>query len=326
MAVAFQCLSCARTELFSTATQSISLLPSQRKPLFRSFLLSSPTRNPRSSFVAASSKNKNKKKLSRNHVSDEDEDAFELLFKHLEEDLKNDDLSKDDGDDEITEEDIALFERELEDALRDYDTDLLNSDVNDAQTGDNPENDDADDDEDEDEQRPPQLRNWQMKKLARALKVGRRKTNIKNLAAELCLDRAYVLQLLRNPPPNLLMLSLSVPDEPAAAVTSLETKPGEIILKEANMDCTESGPKAKIPVHTLQRDWHAQKRLKKAHVDTLERVYRRSKRPTNAMISSIVHVTNIPRKRVVKWFEDKRAEEGVPDRRLPYQRSVPETA
>lgn len=44
------------------------------------------------------------------------------------------------------------------------------------------------------------------------------------------------------------------------------------------------------------------------------------------MISSIVHVTNIPRKRVVKWFEDKRVEEGVPDHRLPYQRSVPETA
>ena len=36
----------------------------------------------------------------------------------------------------------------------------------------------------------------------------------------------------------------------------------------------------------------------------------------NAMISSIVHVTNIPRKKVVKWFEDKRAEEGVPDRRV----------
>jgi hypothetical protein len=45
----------------------------------------------------------------------------------------------------------------------------------------------------------------------------------------------------------------------------------------------------------------------------------------NAMISSIVHVTNLPRKRVVKWFEDKRSEEGVPDHRLPYQRPVPES-
>ena len=45
----------------------------------------------------------------------------------------------------------------------------------------------------------------------------------------------------------------------------------------------------------------------------------------NAMISSIVHVTNLPRKRVVKWFEDKRTEDGVPEHRLPFQRSTSET-
>lgn len=43
------------------------------------------------------------------------------------------------------------------------------------------------------------------------------------------------------------------------------------------------------------------------------------------MISNIVHVTNLPRKRVVKWFEDKRAEDEVPDRRVPYQRLTSET-
>lgn len=40
----------------------------------------------------------------------------------------------------------------------------------------------------------------------------------------------------------------------------------------------------------------------------------------NAIISSIVQVTNLPRKRVVKWFEDKRSEDGVPDQRRPFQR------
>lgn len=45
----------------------------------------------------------------------------------------------------------------------------------------------------------------------------------------------------------------------------------------------------------------------------------------NALISSIVQVTNLPRRRIVKWFEDRRAEEGVPKRRAPYQRSDPET-
>lgn len=45
----------------------------------------------------------------------------------------------------------------------------------------------------------------------------------------------------------------------------------------------------------------------------------------NAMISSIVQVTNLPRKRIVKWFEDRRTEDGVPKQRVPYQRPVPET-
>ena len=40
------------------------------------------------------------------------------------------------------------------------------------------------------------------------------------------------------------------------------------------------------------------------------------------MISNIVHLTNLPKKRVVKWFEDKRAEDGIPEHRLPYERSA----
>ncbi|XP_047176446.1 protein OVEREXPRESSOR OF CATIONIC PEROXIDASE 3 [Vigna umbellata] len=337
MSAAFQCLSCARTEHFLlTPTQSLTL-PFQRKLFFCSLPLSSRARNLSSSIVAASSKKKkNKKKLSRHHVTEggeEDMDAFELLFNQLEQDLKRGDLSDDDGEDEITEEEMALLERELENALGDFDAELLNSDVIDVELGSGPENDDEDGDRDGDDgesqdgdENPVNLKNWQMKKLARALKAGRRKTSIKNLAADLCLDRALVLQLLREPPPNLLMMSLTIPDEPATTVVSLETKPSEILLQETSIDQVESEPEAKVPVHTLQRNWYAQKRLKKVHVDTLERVYRKSKRPTNAMISSIVHVTNIPRKRVVKWFEDKRAEEGVPDHRLPYQRYVPETA
>lgn len=45
----------------------------------------------------------------------------------------------------------------------------------------------------------------------------------------------------------------------------------------------------------------------------------------NAMVVSIVNVTNLPRKKVVKWFEDKRSEDGVPDNRLPYERSASRT-
>lgn len=118
-------------------------------------------------------------KKSRDHVTKDDEDgvdAFELLFKQLEEDLKRGDLSDDDGEDEISEEDMALLERELENALGDFDGELLNSDVIDIETGGDPENDD--DIEDGGDERSLNLRNWQMKKLARALKAGRRKTSV----------------------------------------------------------------------------------------------------------------------------------------------------
>lgn len=53
--------------------------------------------------------------------------AFELLFKQLNEDLKNDYLSIDDIGDEITGKDMALLKRELESVLGDCDDKLLNS-------------------------------------------------------------------------------------------------------------------------------------------------------------------------------------------------------
>ncbi|KAF7830276.1 protein OVEREXPRESSOR OF CATIONIC PEROXIDASE 3 [Senna tora] len=341
--MALQCLSSPQSERFSVATLSLP-----RTPLSFSGLLSSRARNLSSAIAAASSSRKKKKKvnyllpyfpvsppqlqnLSHNHVKggDEEEDAFELLFKQLEEDLKNDDMSLDDNDDEISEEDLAMLERELEEALGQDDPEMLNSILNDTEIDsdvNNKEEEEEEEDDDDKDGRSANLRNWQLRKLAKALKAGRRRTSIKSLAAELCLDRAVVLELLRNPPPNLLMMSLSLPDEPKARVIEPETQPTETVHEEIRSDHVEPESKAKVPVHVMQHRWSAQKRLKRVHVDTLERIYKRTKRPTNAMISSIVHVTNLPRRRVVKWFEDKRAEDDVPEDRIPYLRSVPEEA
>ncbi|KAL3844298.1 hypothetical protein ACJIZ3_001701 [Penstemon smallii] len=168
------------------------------------------------------------------------------------------------------------------------------------------------------------LKNWQHRRLAYALKKGRRKTSIKSLAAELCLERAIVLKLLRDPPPNLVMLSAALPDKPVSSILDPVEKPIESAAPlETVVTHDDAIPEVetKVPVHEMQSNWSARKRLKKVQVETLEQVYRKTKRPTNAMISSIVHVTNLPRKKVVKWFEDKRSEEGVPDNRAPYQRS-----
>jgi hypothetical protein len=70
--------------------------------------------------------------------NDKEEDAFEMLLKKLEEALKTDDLSKDgSGDDDITKEEITLFERKVEDLLVDFDVGLLNSDSSETQADDN---------------------------------------------------------------------------------------------------------------------------------------------------------------------------------------------
>ncbi|KAK4755887.1 hypothetical protein SAY87_009644 [Trapa incisa] len=291
----------------------------------RSFALSLSRRRDLGPVVSAA---KNKKKAKRKQpmpdsplVKDEDldDDAFEALFKQLEEDLKNDeDLSFDDDDVEISEEDFSKLENELKGALGDGDDIEMFDD-----TGDSIE----ECEDDEDIERPVKLKRWQLRRLASALKTGRRKTNIKSLASELGLDRVIVLKLLRDPPPNLLMMSATLPDEPEQILLVPQTDAVELVREKTMVEVAESVPETKVaaPVHVMHQRWSSQKRLKKVQVETLQRVYRRTKRPTNAMISSIVQVTSLPRKRIVKWFEDRRAEDGVPDQRVPYQRPEPET-
>lgn len=86
--------------------------------------------------------------------------------------------------------------------------------------------------------------------------------------------------MLREPPPNLLMLSAALPDEPAAKVLVHEVKHTETIMAETTVHAVEPETKEEEPVHDRQHRWSAQKRLKKVQVKTLEMVYRRSKRPT----------------------------------------------
>lgn len=119
-----------------------------------------------------------------------DEDAFEALFSQLEEDLKKDGLSFD-SDDDLSEEDLAKLERELAEALGDEDIDMSEWNSDDIENDGNSEEDeggdgDAYEDEDEDEREEDEdgegellkLKSWQIRRLARALKTGRRKVSV----------------------------------------------------------------------------------------------------------------------------------------------------
>ncbi|XP_057776421.1 protein OVEREXPRESSOR OF CATIONIC PEROXIDASE 3 isoform X1 [Salvia miltiorrhiza] len=339
-------LQSCRKPLFPT-TLTTSFRPRQLPS--RSAGLSCSSRRRDGGNPSLTPKKSNKKKIAKKEVGEDedmDEDAFEALFRQLEEDLKKDGLDGEDDDDDVSEEDLAKLEKELAEALEDDDFlvalgsaalgGVVNEDEDDDENEDdeeeeeedegedidvtnNVDGDEVDDDDDEEEEMPVKLKNWQLRRLAYALKDGRRKTSIKNLAADLCLDRAVVLKLLRDPPPNLVMLSATLPDKPAKTVLDPVRKLEEAAPLETAMEAAKPEVEVKEPVHVMQSNWSARKRLKKVQIETLEEVYRRSKRPTNAMISSIVHVTNLPRKRVVKWFEDKRGEDGVPEQRRPYE-------
>lgn len=130
------------------------------------------------------------KKLTHKTVKEDDnidEDAFDSLFHMLEEDLKNDNLSVKDGeDDDITEEEMLKLEHELAEALADDELlGALASNVggeteNEVEEDDDDENEgESDDDEEEEEEEIPlNLKNWQLRRLAYALRNGRRKTSV----------------------------------------------------------------------------------------------------------------------------------------------------
>ncbi|PKA64568.1 ABC transporter C family member 3 [Apostasia shenzhenica] len=248
------------------------------------------------------------KKIAQNVKGEEDEideDAFEALFTQLEEDLKNDGNLSDGDEDDITEEDLDRLQQELDEALGNEESDDF---LEDSPS----KSENMDDHEDDEEEIQPKLKNWQLRRLAHALKIGRRKTSIKSLSAELGLNRAYVLELLREPPLKLLMMRATIANDVKETLEPVK----QPIESPSNCDVriAQTEPKAETPVHVMQTRWSMQKRLKKVHLATLEKVYARTKRPTNAMISSIVHVTNLPWKKVTKWFEDKRLEDGVFER------------
>lgn len=123
------------------------------------------------------------KRLPRTDVAEEEdsgEDALEALFSQLEEDLDNDDQSlyDDDEDVEMKEEDLANLDRELAEALEE-DEQLGSFDSHDD--GVIGESEDDDDDYDDPEEELGKLKNWQLKRLAYALKNGRRKTGVSPL-------------------------------------------------------------------------------------------------------------------------------------------------
>ncbi|CAI5985748.1 unnamed protein product [Closterium sp. NIES-64] len=177
--------------------------------------------------------------------------------------------------------------------------------------------------------REVQLQRWQLKKLALAVQKGRRHINVKALAAEAHLPRRDVLAFLRHPPDiSALFPDLPSPSTPpttspapgggageqetavvahsgAAGAQGEGSGVGEKAGGEGKgadrLGMSEEGKKE------WQERWKKGKRIRQEHLSTLEAVYQRSKYPTNAVVANLVSVTHLPRRRILQWFEDRRA-------------------
>lgn len=81
------------------------------------------------------------------------------------------------------------------------------------------------------------------------------------------------------------MLSAALPDKPDPVISEPIAQQVETIPLVTETDEAKPEAKVKVPVHAVQSNWSAQRRLKKVQVETLERVYSRTKRPTVSISS-----------------------------------------
>ncbi|KAH7283012.1 hypothetical protein KP509_35G056700 [Ceratopteris richardii] len=182
-------------------------------------------------------------------------------------------------------------------------------------------------DDDYEELRTVALQKWQLRKLAAAVELGRRKVNIKSLAAELKLDRDDVIYFLKNPPPELLMAlgEIEGDNDPAETdsdqgqVDPYSEKSFDSGVDTSGKDSELNDTKEEKQKAFGPRDWYNGKRIKKANMMTLQRVFKRTNWPTNSMIESLVQATHLPRARILEWFEEERSKSGV--RSYPRQSS-----
>ena len=100
------------------------------------------------------------------------------------------------------------------------------------------------------------------------------------------MDRADVLSFLKDPPPELLLMSAEFDreDEEEAKIPEVQVDFKVDVIKQA--PTTASVRKQPMPPPTTYggpqapRNWHGNKRLKKEHIATFERVFRQSSRPS----------------------------------------------
>lgn len=158
----------------------------------------------------------------------------------------------------------------------------------------------------------PNLEPWQVEKLEKAYKAGRRKVKLNTLAKEIKLDRKDVLKWMKNFSQRSESIQQSILNARAAAMSAAQERKAFLMsqkhVKVVEEDVTDMWKTANMS--TRERvQFLVNKPLSRQEEDTLQRVYRQSKFPSEDMLRSLFDLHQIRRARAVQWFKDKREEE-----------------
>eukprot|EP00271_Cylindrocystis_brebissonii_P008121 TRINITY_DN22147_c0_g2_i1.p1 TRINITY_DN22147_c0_g2~~TRINITY_DN22147_c0_g2_i1.p1 ORF type:complete len:1650 (+),score=480.21 TRINITY_DN22147_c0_g2_i1:252-5201(+) len=194
------------------------------------------------------------------------------------------------------------------------------------------------------------LAKWQLKKLVKALRQGKRHVNIRELVGETKLDRNDVLAFLSNPPPGIEDLDLGLDEEEEDSAAALLNPLDEVAADRSTSsrgDADEAQEKEEVETEeellanlkaeregvdgerdgergegaltgpwnpALQQQWERRKRFRKEHVATFERVFRSTKYPSGSLVAELVDLTKLPRRKVLEWFSERREQQELVDR------------
>lgn len=146
----------------------------------------------------------------------------------------------------------------------------------------------------------PRLAPWQSFRLEQAYQKGKKNYEVKSLMGDLHLSRSEVLTWLklRSADPS---LAPPKKDAPLSREKKAEPKTG------IHNPYAKSGGARPVYRHWEVR--YGDRRLNREAKDTLERVFSLNKYPTDEMISGIVDITKLPRRRIIQWFKDARKDD-----------------
>lgn len=108
------------------------------------------------------------------------------------------------------------------------------------------------------------------------------------------MERSDVLSFLKDPPPELLLMSAEFQreDEEAAKIPEVQFDFKVDVVSEAPRTASARKQPMAPPMPSggpqVPRNWHGNKRLKKEHLATFERVYRQSNRPSVTILSDYI--------------------------------------